>query len=119
MTGIRTKAIAAFRERVKNREAMATREFRGDFGVEPDKTSYLGDHWFLFRIDDLHIKGYIEYMCDRLYAKGYHLAAPCPHCEGLIVDKKGFYDLPGLGEAVARLPKMHIMCDTCARARTD
>lgn len=119
MAGIRARAIVAFKEYGQSMESMATAEFKQDLGVGPDEVAYLGDHQFLFKIEDLHIRGYIEYMGSRLYAKGYRLAAPCPHCDGLIVAKEHFYDLAGLGAALDGLPRMHIMCDGCARTHTD
>lgn len=118
MTGLREQAVAAFEKDVKRREAAAKRNFKKDFGADPDEVVYLGDHRFLFKADGLHIKGYIEYIGSHLYGKSYRLACPCPHCEKLIVDENSFFGLVGLGEAI----KGHrdwAACNTCGRVLID
>ncbi len=100
MSGLRAKAIAAFEEEVESRKIAAIAQFKKDFGVNPDETSYLGDCQFRFKVNGLYIGGWIEYMGDYLYGKTYHLIIPCPHCEGFMTDEKYFFDLAGLGEAI-------------------
>ena len=108
MTGLRAKAIAAFEKHTEERKSEAVVHFKKDFGVLPDETGYLGDNRFLFRVDDLYIRGYIEY----LFGKSYQLSAPCPRCGKPIVDEKVFFDLAGLGEAINEHRDMS-GCDSC------
>ena len=113
MTGLKAKATAAFEEEVENRKVAAIAHFKKDFGVNPDKTSYLGDWRFRFKVNGLYVGGWIEYVGDYLYGKAYHLIIPCPRCEGFMTDEKYFFDLAGLGEAINR-PQSG-MCKLCSR----
>lgn len=112
MTSLETGAIAAFERDAELKKVVGAIAFRKDFGIDPNEIDYLGDNRFLFRCDGLCIRGYIEYMGDHLYAKGYRLAGRCRCCTGWVMDETTFSDLAGLGGAIRGKPILD-MCEKC------